>query len=132
MIIENALRAELLLQAGLTALVGTKIYYVNAPQDVEAPYIVFSKVSEVRGVSLDGTGGAVNARVQFSIFADTYYETKLIAAQIKTALHGKCQELIGGVGGVNVSIQYEDEVDLYGSDSLAFHCAADYFIQFNE
>ena len=130
MIIENALRIHLL--AALTALLGNKIYYVTAPQDVETPYVVFFKVSEVRSVTLTGTGDTVNARIQFSIFADTYYETKQTAEQIKLALHGKCQETIGGAGGLSVSCQYEDETDLYESDSLTFHCAADYFIQFNE
>ena len=132
MIIENAIRLHLLAQPGLTALIGQKLYYVTAPQKVENPYVVFFKVSAVPEYSLTGHSGLINARFQFSIFADTYYETKLIATQIQLALQDKCNEVIGGVGGVNVSVQYENETDLYESDSLCFQCAADYFIQYNE
>jgi hypothetical protein len=132
MIIEDALQAHLIAQPGLAALVGTKISYARTPDDTAAPYIVFQKVSDVREVSLDASGDSVNARFQFSIFADTYHETKLIAAQLRLALHKKKNEVIGGVGGVSVSAQLDDERDLYESDPLYFLCAADYFIQYNE
>jgi hypothetical protein len=131
MIIEDALQYHLSNYAGLAALV-TKVDYVKAPDKTEAPYIVFQKVSDVREISLDATGDSVNARFQFSIFADTYYETKLIAAQLRLALHKKKNEVVGGVGGVRISAQFEDETDLYDVGALYFHCAADYFIKYNE
>lgn len=130
MIIENAIRNELL--TPLSSFVGTRIYYATAPQDVDTPYVVFLKVSDVRDVSLTGTGNTVNARFQFSVYADTYYETKQIAEAIRDALQGKCQEVIGGVGGVTVNIQFEDETDIYDPGALIYHLAADYFIQYNE
>jgi hypothetical protein len=132
MIIEDALQAHLIAQPGMAALVGTKIDYTRAPDKTETPYIVFQKVSDVRDVSLNASGDSVNARFQFSIFADTYYETKLISSQLRLALHKKNNEVIGGVGGVRVSAQFDDERDLYEVGSLYFHCAADYFIQYNE
>lgn len=132
MIIENALHIHLLAQAGLTALIGQKLYYVTAPQTVEEPYIVFFKVSAVPEYSLRGHSGLINARFQFSIFADTYYETKLIARQVQLALQDKCNQVIGGAGGVNVSVQFENEQDLFEAESGAFHCPVEYFIQYNE
>ena len=132
MIIENAIRLHLLAQPALVTLIGQKLYYVTAPQTVENPYVVFLKVSAVPEYSLTGHSGLINARFQFSIFADTYYETKLIAAQIQLALQDKCNEVIGGVGGVNVSVQFENEQDLYEAESGTFHCPVEYFIQYNE
>ena len=130
MIIENALHIHLLAQTGLTALIGQKLYYVTAPQTVVAPYVVFFKVSAVPEYCLTGHSGLINARFQFSIFADTYYETKLIARQIQLALQDKCNQVIGGVGGVNVSVQFENEQDLF--EAGIFHCPVEYFIQYNE
>ena len=130
MIIENALHIHLLAQTGLTALIGQKLYYVTAPQTVEEPYIVFFKVSAVPEYCLTGHCGLINARFQFSIFADTYYETKLISRQIQLALQDKCNQVIGGVGGVNVSVQFENEQDLF--EAGIFHCPVEYFIQYNE
>ena len=130
MIIENALHIHLLAQSGLTTLIGQKLYYVTAPQTVEEPYIVFFKVSAVPEYCLTGHCGLINARFQFSIFADTYHETKLISRQIQLALQDKCNQVIGGVGGVNVSVQFENEQDLF--ESGTFHCPVEYFIQYNE
>jgi hypothetical protein len=129
MIIENAIRAHLVDQAGLTALVSTRIYYMTAPQTVTNPYVVFFKVSAVPEYSLTGHSGLTTARFQFDIYADTYYETKLIAAQLATAIQDKCNEVIGGSSGVNVSVQQENEQDLYED---CFHCIVEYFIQYNE
>ena len=130
MIIENALHIHLLAQTGLTALIGQKLYYVTAPQTIVAPYVVFFKVSAVPEYCLTGHSGLINARFQFSIFADTYYETKLISRQIQLALQDKCNQVIGGVGGVNVSVQFENEQDLF--EAGIFHCPVEYFIQYNE
>ena len=132
MIVENAIRSHLLAQAGLTALIADKLYYVTAPQNVAAPYVVFFKVSAVPVYSLSGESRLVNARFQFSIFAGSYLETKQIAAQIQLALQDKCNQVIGGAGGVNVSVQFENEQDLYVPDPGLFHCPVEYFIQYNE
>ena len=132
MIIEHAIRSHLLAQSALVALIGQKLYYVTAPQTVDDPYVVFFKVSAVPEYSLTGHSKLINARFQFSIFASTYLMTKQIAAQIQLALQDKCNQVIGGVGGVNVSVQFEDEQDLFEAESGLFHCPVEYFIQYNE
>jgi len=130
MIIEHAIRSHLLAQSALVALIGQKLYYVTAPQTVDDPYVVFFKVSAVPEYSLTGHSKLINARFQFSIFANTYLMTKQIGAQIQLALQDKCNQVIGG--GVNVSVQFENEQDLYEAESGLFHCPVEYFIQYNE
>ena len=76
-------------RTALTALVGQRIYYVNAPQDVQPPYVVFFKVSATRVRSLTASSHFVNSRFQFSIFSETYYEAKQIAEHIQLALQDK-------------------------------------------
>jgi hypothetical protein len=133
MIIEEALKRHLKLQAGLTALVGTgdscRLYYVTAPQDVAAPYIVFFKVAASREHSHSGPSGLARALFQFSVFGATYTESKLIVAQLQLALDGK-NEVIGGSGGVRAVILNDNETDLY-EDSL-FHIAVDYIVWHEE
>jgi hypothetical protein len=132
MYVEHALLKHLIAQTALTALVGERIYYVNAPQDVETPYIVFFKVSATRERSLTGTSHLVTSRFQFSIFSETYYEAKQIAEQIQLALQDKNNEIIGGTGGVRVSIQYDNEQDLYESEAGLYHIPVEYLIDYNE
>ena len=132
MIIEQALLTELLAFTGLTTLIGEKIYYVNAPQDVIAPYIVMTKISSVREHSHQGSSGLATARFQFSIFSTTYYEAKQIAEQIQLAIDGK-NEIIGTSPGVQAAILYENETDFYEPDPVNFfHIAVDYFVKHNE
>jgi hypothetical protein len=132
MYVEHALLKHLLAQSALAALVGEKIYYVNAPQEVANPYIVFFKVSAVRETSLTGTSHLVNSRFQFSIFSETYYQAKQIAEQIQLALQDKNNEVIGGTGGVRVSIQYDNEQDLYEPEAGLYHVPVEYLIYYNE
>jgi len=132
MYVEHALLKHLLAQSALAALVGEKIYYVNAPQEVASPYVVFFKVSAVRETSLTGTSHLVNSRFQFSIFSETYYQAKQIAEQIQLALQDKNNEVIGGTGGVRVSIQYDNEQDLYDPETGFYHIPVEYLIYYNE
>jgi hypothetical protein len=132
MYVEHALLKHLLAQTALAALVGERIYYVSAPQDVQTPYIIFFKVSATRERSLTGTSHFVNSRFQFSIFSETYYEAKQIAGQIQLALQDKNNEIIGGESGVRVSIQYDNEQDVYESESGLYHIPVEYLVDYNE
>jgi len=132
MYVEHALLKHLLAQTALTALIGERLYYVIAPQDVQTPYIVFFKVSATRGRTLTASSHLVYSRFQFSIFSDTYYAAKQIAEQIQVALQDKNNEIIGGTGGVRVSIQYDGEQDLFEPETELYHVPVEYLIDYNE
>jgi len=130
--IEQAILTELLGQSGLTDLIGERIYYVKAPQDVDTPYIVFFKVSAPREHSHDGASGLAHPRFQLSIFATTYYEAKQIAEQVQTALQAYSGTM-GGAGGVEVGASfYENETDIWEEGQKLYHIAADYLIWHEE
>jgi len=132
MLIEQALMTFLLAQTGITDLVGTRIHFVQAPQDTETPYLVFQKISGVREHSHDGASGLANPRFQFSAFAETYSAAKGVIAALQTALDGYTGTM-GGVGGVYVGAAlYEDENDLGREDSGLFGVSADYFFWHEE
>jgi hypothetical protein len=129
--IEQAILTELTTYSALTALVSTRIYYVKAPQNVTEPYIVFFKVSAPREHTYDGAAGMVNARFQFSIFSETYYEAKQIAEQLQAALQGK-HEIIGTAPGVYAAITYDNETDMYETETGLYHIACDYTVMHSE
>ncbi len=129
MLIEQAIKTELLTVTALTALINDKLYYVKAPQDTEEPYVVFFKVSAPREHSLTGASGLATARFQFSIFSTTYQEAKQIAGYIQTALQGQ-NKIIGGVGGVYANILYDNEQDL--TEDEVFHIIQEFIVLYNE
>lgn len=125
--IESTIKTYLESQSGLTSLIADRIFYVSAPQDVETPYIVMTKVSDRLEQSLIGSSGLSTARIQFSIFAETYYDTRLISAQIQSALVGK----VGTVSTHYISCVFDGEFDLYDSGAGLYQLAMDFIIKYN-
>lgn len=132
MLIEQAILTALFANASVKGVVADRIYYVQAPQGVTAPYVVFFKVSGPRVHSHDGASGLAHPRFQFSCFAKTYAAAKQIAGYIQTVLQGYSGTL-GGTGGVTVrGCFYENETDLYEPDTGLFHIALDFYIWHKE
>ena len=116
----------------LIAIVGQRIYYVKAPQDVTTPYIVLIKVSGTREHSHDGASGLANPRFQVSCFSDTYYEAKQIVEQVQSALQG-FSGTMGGSGGTAIGGSfYVNETDIYEEGTKLYHIACDYVIWHHE
>lgn len=129
MVIETALITYLLAQTGIIALVGQRIYFVQAPQDTDKPYLVINKISGTRENSHEVNTHLAHPRFQLSAFAATYADCKAIIAAVQTALQGYTGTM-GGAGGVVVSaVFYDDETDLDPGDSNQLYgVAVDYFI----
>ena len=137
MLIEQALRTYLLTITGLTALISSRLYYVEGPENATEPYVVISKVSAVSTHAHDGNVNANRDRFQLSVFSSSYATAKSIAAAIKgngsmTSPTGlDCYTgLMGGVGGVTVrGCLYDNEIDLgFERDSELYHVACEYLI----
>jgi len=134
MVIETALMTYLLAQSGVTDLIaagadgGKEIHFVQAPQNVNAPYLVVSKISGPRVQSHEANSHLAHPRFQLTAFAATYAAAKGIIAAVQSALQGYAGTM-GGAGGVVVSAAfYEDETDLERGDSGLYGVAADYII----
>ncbi len=132
MYIENSLLLKLQETAAISALVGTRIYYVKAPQDVTCPYIVINKVSKVPQLTLTGVSSGVICRIQINVFDTTYKSCQDIVAAIKTAIH--CATGVFGTGGVYVQgCFYDNETDLeHDTDDRLYGIAVDYMISYSE
>lgn len=76
----------------LTTLLATaapRRYWSRAPQTPpQRPYVVFSRVSGVRGYHNQGDDGLAASRVQIDVYADTYTSVHSTAASIISVLSG--------------------------------------------
>lgn len=134
MLIETALMNYLLAQTFVTTYLtdadGTKrIYFVLAPQETAKPYIVVSKIDAPGLHTQDGPVALGNPRFQLSIFDTSYGRAHQIAAAIKTAIDG----YQGYMSEVYIfSCLYDDEQDLYETETNLFHVPQDYIISYRE
>lgn len=73
--------------AGMSALVGRRVFHRRADQGTETPYIVYYAVGGSPGIALDGPTGLDKKRVQVDIYADTSDAGEQVADKVRT-LHG--------------------------------------------
>lgn len=74
--------------AGVAAIVGTRIYPDPAPQDAPRPLISYWRVSTQRIQSHDGAISIARPRIQVNSVGDTYLSAKTLANAVRTALDG--------------------------------------------
>lgn len=107
--IEQAIFAQLSGWAALAALVGTRIYPLQAPQNAAAPFITYQRISAPRLRSLAGGSGQANPRIQIDVYAASYASAKAAATQVRLAL----DNLVGTVAGVKIhACSLENDRDL--------------------
>ena len=110
-------------------LVANRVYAVQAPQDVVAPYLVSQKIDAPRSHTHQGADGLVPARFQFTSVDTTYNGAKLVAEQLRGALDGKA--FIQGTTEVSAAF-LDDETDDHDPDAALFWIQSDYIIQYKE
>lgn len=88
---DSTIRAILTGYAGLTSLVGTRIYDqvapVNTANPAPRPFIVLSTPSEVPGNFVSGAPNTAEWRIQFDIYGDTKASVRAVLAQVRAALY---------------------------------------------
>lgn len=83
---EEAFIAHLLATAGVTALVGTRVYFSMAPQDAAAPRVVVHRISGLPVYHTSGQSDLCDTRLQ----VDCWATTALSAIQIARAVKATC------------------------------------------
>lgn len=102
--VEIALRALLLADPAVAAIVGSRIAPLVLPEGTELPALTYVVVHEEPHESHEGPSGLATVMVQFSAWADEsggesgYTATRKLAAAVGRALLGRAQE----VGGVSI------------------------------
>lgn len=90
-----ALHGRLAADAGVSAIVGTKIYPVAVGQKAEAPYIRYLIVSDPRPQHMKGYDGARQTLVQIDCYAAEYGVSRTLAQACVDALAGPAEH--GGI-----------------------------------
>lgn len=85
--IATALKAIATANAPLTALVSTRVYHGDAPQNDTLPYVCFTRISDLPGRVYGATtlSGARRAHYQFDVWASTVLSATSTAAAVFTA-----------------------------------------------
>ncbi|MCP4525475.1 MAG: DUF3168 domain-containing protein [Aestuariibacter sp.] len=131
MIIEQALLDELVDASTVSTLVGDRIYYDLAPQNITYPYITIHNISGVRDHTHQGPSGLVRAVIQFSIWSSKYVQGKTIAAAIAGVIDGwQATTMQSTYVGECSSIDESDNG--YNHDTKSHHLSVDYRVWYNE
>lgn len=118
---EEALVNFMLADAGLAALVSTRINWQTRPQGNALPSISLHRVSGVRDYAMEGPTGLVESRVQVDCWGETYVSALDVARAVRDLLSG-IRQTTGGIElqGVFISGERHDyEKD--GNAAEAFH-----------
>lgn len=86
--IEDAIRAVLLADPAVAALVGTRVSPLKLPQGGSLPAIVYQRVSTVPLLGLEAPGGPTRSRVQLSLWAATFDQARSLGVAVRDALQG--------------------------------------------
>lgn len=75
---QEALRTRLLADGTLSALVSTRIDWVERPQGKALPAVTLQSISDGREQHLKGFEGLQPARVQYDVWGDTYASVRAV------------------------------------------------------
>ncbi len=129
MSIEDAIFDRLDNYAGLSALVASRIYPVNAPQNATKPYVTYNRISGVRESLLATDTDIATPRFQISAWSDDRDEVVSVAAQIR----GAFQRYSGTNAGIVIMDSYlVNDVDLYEFEPKMYQVAIDFEIWHRE
>ena len=125
---EKVVYALLSADAGVTAIVSTRIYPSELPQQIAVPAIVYRHIDTVDRPTIHGDGGAqlVQSRISVIALANDYSAIKAIHEAVKDALRYQ----YGVIAGVQVATITRDIVgpDLFDPDLERHEQGVDYLI----
>ncbi len=129
MSIEDAIVARMTGYAGLAALVSSRIYAVQAPQNPTLPYIVFERVSSSKISLMSADTGVSEARFQFTCYGSTYTSARNVVEQVRQCW----QRYSGTVSSVVIlDTEIETDQDEFDPDTKEYYSIMDIMITHRE
>lgn len=83
---QAALRARLTDTAAITALVSTRVYWVDRPQASALPAITLQTISDIRPQHMKGNQASRESIVQVDVWATSYASAREISEEVIAAL----------------------------------------------
>ena len=93
--IESALYAHLVADAGVTALLGTRIYPLDLPQEPTTPCATYHRVSTVPRYVHGADLNFDTVRIQIDCYADSVLGAKTLADAVRDALSAHSGDMQG-------------------------------------
>lgn len=131
--IRPALRAFLLADAGIAALVATRVFPIKLPQGTKAASIVYTRISGAGIYHMQGDSGLSMPRYQIDAWAPTGDAATTLANLIKDRLSG--YRGVMGTGPSAIAVQgvfMADEREDYDDTVQLSRMSRDYFIDHEE
>ena len=129
MSLETAMRAYVLADAAIAAVVGQRMYPRRLPQGPTLPALVYQRIDTRREHDMDGPDGLPRPRVQVTAWAASVQTATDLAAAVRERLDG----FRGAWGDVMIgSCLCVGERDLDDPETGRNAVAQDYMIQYQE
>lgn len=126
---EKSLTMKLKADAGVQALVNTRVFFAEAPQNPPIPFVLMTRVGTDHVHSLTGSSGLANARIQVDCYAKTQKEARAVATAVRAVLDG----FRGDENDVNVQgVILLDTMDGYEESPELRRVTQDYHVWYNE
>lgn len=133
MTIEEGLRRLLLSDGVLAALVGEKVFPLEAPQDLEPPYVLYASSDPTRHLGLGGYQNLYDCAVRFDCYGGpgggSYASAKAVAAAVRGRLFGFFRGPLGPAGEIDCQGVLDDggedgiEEPVHGDERGVDYCA---------
>jgi hypothetical protein len=85
---EAAVRSALVADAGVAAIIGTKVYPVLAPASAALPFATWRRIGVQRQQGLSGPIGMPTVLLSVDLFAETYERVRELADAVRQCLDG--------------------------------------------
>lgn len=109
--------------AGLSALVGNKVFALVIPQGTKLPCITFQRIGGVPANTLSGHSGLEEIDLQIDVWARDYDEAKAIAKAVRSAMPPS---------GPRFSAHLIEDQDLYEDGTNYFRVNMEFKVWFLE
>lgn len=135
MTIYESLRAYLLADTGIAAVVAARVYPPGGSQGENRDQIIIQGIDEVRATTLNAVGSRAERRFQVTSWSPSYLSAHSLGALVRQRLDGKNLQWSDGASPetlVFVQIWFNNATDLFQGDdkvSQPMHGhAADYLV----
>jgi len=107
---ESALRTLLLADAGVAALVATRITADRIAQDAVRPFVVYARSASTPVVTIDGTHLRTQASMEVQCWADNRLEADALGDAVTAAVRGEISQRVIDRGSA-----YDADLDMAAS-----------------
>lgn len=114
--------------ADLDAIIGDRLYPVQAPQGVALPFGVFTQISADEDVHHGGKSGWGSMRVQYDFYSTKFHEAHDAARALRAEFEG--QPVAVAVGTLSCYARVESEFDSYDSDERIYRRSLDLLFEY--